>query len=54
MRKSFIACKCRKTAKRKCPWASRIQKAEEGYWCYESISDYILFKQNNSNKIGTK
>ena len=42
MRKTFVECKSRATAKRRCPWACKIIKAEGGYWCFESITDYII------------
>ena len=44
MRKQFVECKCRKTAKRRCPWASIVAKADGGYWCFESIEDYKTWK----------
>jgi hypothetical protein len=37
MRKEFVSCKDRRTAKRRCPWASVIVKAVGGYWCFESV-----------------
>ena len=44
MRKEFVECKSRSTAKRLCPWAARIIKAEGGYWAFESIEDARIWK----------
>ena len=45
MRKQFVECKSRSTAKRKCPWASRIMKVVDGYICFESVEDYRIAKK---------
>jgi hypothetical protein len=44
MRQQFVECKSRTTAKRSCPWASRIAKVSGGYICFESVSDYMTWK----------
>lgn len=44
MRTAFIECKSRTTAKRKCPWASATMKVEGGFFCYESVADYAIAK----------
>ncbi len=45
MRKEFVPCKSRSTAYRRCPWAYKIIKAEGGYWCFESMTDYEIHKK---------
>lgn len=44
MRKEFIACKSRKTAYRRCPWAAKTVSVTGGYIAFESIADYLVFK----------
>lgn len=44
MRVATILCKDRRTAKKHCPWASRIIKVTDGYKCFESIYDYEVWK----------
>jgi len=44
MRKEFVECKSRATARRHCPWAAVIAKAEGGYWAFESVDDYRIWK----------
>jgi len=44
MRREFVDCKTRATAKCRCPWAAVIIKAEGGYWAFESWDDYRLWK----------
>jgi len=43
MRKEFVSCKDRRTAKRRCTWAVVIAKAEGGYWCFESLADAVVW-----------
>jgi hypothetical protein len=31
-------------ARRICPWATRVVKVEAGYLCFESETDYLLWK----------
>ena len=40
----FVACKSRKTAWRKCPWASFITKVEGGFMCYETVTDRATWR----------
>jgi len=44
MRKQFIACKNRKTAKNRCPWASVIASVEGGFIAFESVKEYKIWK----------
>ena len=44
MRKEFIQCADRRTAWRHCPWASKIVKAEGGYWAFETLTDYQTWR----------
>ena len=45
MRKSFLKCKSRKTARKYAPWAAIIAKAEGGFWAFESIEDYRIWRK---------
>ena len=38
MRTEFVQCKDRRTAKRRCPWAEYVVKAEGGFQCFESYA----------------
>ncbi len=41
MRKAFFpGCCSRAYVKAQCTWAARIVKAENGYWAFESPSEY--------------
>lgn len=44
MRTEMIVCKSRNTAKRQCPWAAVIAKVEDGYLCFESRADYVVWR----------
>ena len=44
MRKEFFEGKTREEAIEACPWAAKVVKAEGGYWCFESIEDYRVWK----------
>lgn len=44
MKKEFIECASYATAKRHCPWASVIAKADGGFWAFESAADYRTWK----------
>lgn len=44
MRKEFVECKSRATAKRRCVWATVIAKAFGGFYAFESVSDYQTWK----------
>lgn len=40
MRKAFVQCRARSTAKRRCPWAAVVAAADGGYWCFETVDAY--------------
>lgn len=42
--KQFIACACRKTARRRAPWAAAIVQAAGGFWAFESATDAAIWK----------
>ncbi len=44
MRQQTVECKTRKTALKRCPWAAYIVKVEDGYRCFESETDYLVWK----------
>jgi len=44
MRKQFVACKDRRTAKRRCPWHTVVAKVWGGYWCFESLLDAVTWE----------
>lgn len=44
MRKTFVECKSYQTARRRCPWAAIIAKADGGYWAFESVEDYAIWR----------
>lgn len=44
MKVEFVACKTRKTAVRRCPWAARIVKVQGGYRCFESVTDHAIWR----------
>lgn len=44
MRKQFIICACRKTARRRAPWAAAIVSGDCGFWAFESVTDARLWK----------
>lgn len=44
MRQKYVECKYRYQAIKECPWASKITKVCRGYMCFESITDYEIFK----------
>lgn len=44
MRQAFIDCKSRKTAWKRCPWASVITKVEGGFHAFESWEDFRIWK----------
>jgi hypothetical protein len=31
-------------ARKVCPWATRVAKVDAGYMCFESETDYLLWK----------
>jgi hypothetical protein len=42
--KEFVPVKSRSTARRLCPWAAVITKAEGGFWAFEYVDDYMIWK----------
>jgi hypothetical protein len=44
MRMQFTRVKTRYSARKLCPWAAIIAKAEGGFMCFESISDYRIWR----------
>lgn len=44
MKKEFIECSARATAKRRAPWAAKIAKVEGGFYAFESVNDYKQWK----------
>jgi hypothetical protein len=44
MRQEFVECKDRRTAKRRCPWASKVVKVCGGYRAFESLYDHEVWK----------
>lgn len=44
MRKEFVECKSRSTAKKACPWAGIIAKVVGGFIAFESEDDYRTWK----------
>ena len=47
MRTETLNCNSRATAKRRCPWAAVIVKVEGGYRCFESVTDYRIWKKQS-------
>lgn len=45
MKSVFVECKCRKTAKKRCPWAAVIAKVDGGYHAFESWQDYQTWRK---------
>jgi hypothetical protein len=43
MKKEFIECKSRSTAKRRAPWACKIVKVEGGFMAFESWEDFEVW-----------
>lgn len=48
MRKEFVKCASRSTAKRRCPWAAVIAKVDGGFYCFESQDEYRQWKGNGA------
>jgi len=44
MRVETVVCKWYKQAQKKCPWASRIAAVTDGFKCFESVTDYEIWK----------
>jgi hypothetical protein len=46
MRTIFINVACRKTAKKRAPWAAIITKVNAGFLAFESVKDFKIWKLN--------
>ena len=44
MRTQFVETESRYKAKKQCPWASRTAKVCDGFMCFESITDFEIWK----------
>ena len=51
MRKQFVECRTRNTARRRCPWAVVIAKACGGFWAFESWDDYRIWQQTSRGLV---
>jgi hypothetical protein len=47
MRQVFVKCETEDDAAKVCPWAARIVKVEGGYMCFESVTDYETWQNQN-------
>lgn len=45
MRQEFVQCKHLRTAKKQCPWASKIVRVVGGFRCFESWDDYYTWQK---------
>lgn len=43
MRQKFIECETYEEALNECPWAEDFAKVTDGYMCFESNADYIVW-----------
>lgn len=44
MKQEFVECKYRYQAIKQCPWASKTAAVTDGFICFESITDYWMWK----------
>ena len=44
MRSKFVECKSKTIAVNECPWASVVIRVTGGWLCFESYSDYMVWK----------
>jgi len=44
MRKEFVLTKKESEAWESCPWASVVLKAIDGFWCFESVDDAEVWR----------
>ena len=44
MRREFIACRSRRTAKRRVPWAAHIAKCDGGFIAFKSVADWLTWR----------
>ena len=45
MRQKFVECTWRYQAEKECSWACKIAKVCGGYMCFESESDYKIWRK---------
>lgn len=45
MRREFVRCRSRATAKRRCPWAAVIARVCDGFIAFESADDYDAWRR---------
>jgi hypothetical protein len=45
MRKVFVEVETVEEAAEECPWAAEIVEAEGGFWCFESVEDAEIWKE---------
>lgn len=45
MRAKYVECKYLYQALKECPWASKVVKSCDGYMCFESWTDYEVWKK---------
>ena len=45
MRSQFVEVKTRKEAVAACPWAEKIVKVYGGYYCFESVQDWVTWSK---------
>lgn len=44
MKTKFVKAKYYYQARNLCPWASKVTKVCEGFMCFETYADYLIFK----------
>lgn len=44
MRTQFVQVKYRYQAIKECSWASKVAKVVGGFYCFESVEDYKIWK----------
>jgi hypothetical protein len=44
MRKQFLHVKSYQTARKRAPWAAKIVRAEGGFWAFESVHDWDIYR----------
>ena len=54
MRKQFVECHSRVAARRRCPWAARVAKANDGFWCFESVADYETWRRQRCSSYSSE
>ena len=44
MKTELVQCSTWRTAKRRCPWSCKIVRVEGGFRCFESVTDYRVWR----------